>query len=110
MPYDQHHSKHKRSQHKNRSDKYDPTELVRYLAESVVDQPDAVQVQRRGHNILIQVAAGEEGRIIGRHGRVIQAIRNIVRSVNHDRLNIDLDSSNSSNSSHDSSSGSSRQS
>lgn len=83
------------SQFSNNSDKFDASELVLFLAQSVVDRAEAVRVSKRGHNIMIKVAEGEEGRLIGRHGRVIQAIRLLVRSASNpnQRLNIDLDSS-----------------
>lgn len=65
-----------------------------YLAQSVVDQPSLVRVSRRGQTLLIHVAPGEEGRVIGRGGRVIQAIRTVVRVASdpRERLTVDLDS------------------
>ena len=71
----------------------DVAELVEFLAGQVVDEPQAVKVRREGPNLLISVAPGEEGRLIGRQGRVIQAIRTVARSATppHIRLNIDLD-------------------
>lgn len=71
----------------------DPSDLALYLAQSVVDQPTSVRVTRRGQNVLIRVAPGEEGRVIGRGGRVIQAIRTVVRIAcdSRERLSVDLD-------------------
>lgn len=73
--------------------KADPSELTLFLAQSMVDQPAQVRVSRRGPTVLVRVAAGEEGRLIGRQGRVIQAIRTLVRAVSdpHERLNVDID-------------------
>ncbi|ULH15348.1 KH domain-containing protein [Deinococcus sp. KNUC1210] len=71
----------------------DPAELSLYLAQSIVEQPTQVRVSRRGPNVLVRVAPGEEGRLIGRQGRVIQAIRTLVRAAcdPSERLNVDLD-------------------
>ena len=71
----------------------DPSELSLYLAQSIVEQPAQVRVSRRGPNVLLRVAPGEEGRLIGRQGRVIQAMRTLVRAVTEpgERLNVDLD-------------------
>lgn len=71
----------------------DPADLTLFLAQSVVDQPSLVRVTRRGPTVLVRVAPGEEGRLIGRQGRVIQAIRTLVRSASdaRERVNVDLD-------------------
>jgi predicted RNA-binding protein YlqC (UPF0109 family) len=58
-------------------------ELVEYIVTSLVDDPEAVQVteERRGDSVLlrVKVADGETGKIIGRQGRIIQAIRALVK-------------------------------
>jgi uncharacterized protein len=71
----------------------DPSELTLFLAQSIVEQPAQVRVSRRGPNVMVKVAPGEEGRLIGRQGRVIQAMRTLVRAVcdPQERLNVDLD-------------------
>ncbi len=73
--------------------KTDPSDLALYLAQSVVDQPSLVRAGMRGHTVLLRVAPGEEGRLIGRQGRVIQAIRTLVRAVSDpgERVSVDLD-------------------
>lgn len=73
--------------------KTDPVELTLFLAQSVVDQPSLVRVTKRGPTVAVRVGPGEEGRLIGRQGRVIQAIRTLVRAVSdpRERLNVDLD-------------------
>ena len=71
----------------------DPNDLTLFLAQSIVEQPALVRVSRRGPNVMVKVAPGEEGRLIGRQGRVIQAMRTLVRAVcdPNERLNVDLD-------------------
>ncbi len=58
-------------------------ELVEYVAKAVVDHPDAVQVtevEEEGRTILrVQVAEEDRGKIIGRQGRVAEAIRTLLR-------------------------------
>ncbi len=71
----------------------DPSDLTLFMAQSIALQPALVRVSRRGPNVMIKVAPGEEGRLIGRQGRVIQAMRTLVRAVcdPDERLNVDLD-------------------
>jgi uncharacterized protein len=66
-------------------------ELVAYLASKVVDNASAVRVEASGDNYIIHCAAGEEGRIIGRQGRVIQAIRTIARAAAGPRERVQVD-------------------
>jgi predicted RNA-binding protein YlqC (UPF0109 family) len=59
--------------------------VAEYLARALVEDPDGVTVdvdERRGSvNIEIHVAPGDMGRIIGRRGRVVQAVRAVVRAA-----------------------------
>jgi len=58
-------------------------ELIEYIAKSLVDNPDEVEVSqfRRGSQVALnlKVARGDMGRIIGRNGRVANAIRILLR-------------------------------
>ena len=59
-------------------------ELVEYLTKNLVDNPDAVAVEEkeRGRGIVdlrLTVAREDMGRVIGRNGRVANAIRNMAR-------------------------------
>ena len=58
-------------------------ELVEYIAKAIVDHPEAVQVTQvdeEGRIILnVQVAEEDRGKIIGRQGRVAEAIRALLR-------------------------------
>lgn len=58
-------------------------ELVEFIVKSLVDNPDKVEVyeiQGRGSTILeLSVADEDMGRVIGKGGRVINAIRALVQ-------------------------------
>jgi predicted RNA-binding protein YlqC (UPF0109 family) len=60
-------------------------ELVEYIAKSLVDDPSQVEVTeiRRANSVILklQVAQEDKGRVIGRNGRVANAIRNLLRVV-----------------------------
>ena len=60
-------------------------ELVLFLAKSLVDQPDAVQVtETEGPEAIIlelTVAPEDMGKVIGKHGRIAQAIRQIMKTA-----------------------------
>jgi predicted RNA-binding protein YlqC (UPF0109 family) len=60
-------------------------ELVEFLARALVDDPDAVRVdelEEDGEVILeIHVAADDLGRVIGRNGRVANAIRTVAKAA-----------------------------
>jgi hypothetical protein len=57
--------------------------LVEYVAKSLVDDPTAVKVRRResGGMVIIELRVAQEdaGRIIGKGGRVANAIRSLLR-------------------------------
>jgi predicted RNA-binding protein YlqC (UPF0109 family) len=58
-------------------------ELIEYIASSLVDDPTQVQVTqtRRGPvvNLKLQVAKEDMGRVIGKNGRVANAMRLLLR-------------------------------
>ena len=58
--------------------------LVEELARRLVDEPDAVRVEREEHDdavvILLHVAADDVGKVIGRQGRIARALRQLVRA------------------------------
>ncbi len=60
-------------------------ELVEFFCKSVVDQPDQVRVTEvEGETAVIveiHVAPTDTGRVIGRQGRIIAAIRTLVRAA-----------------------------
>ena len=57
-------------------------ELIRFLAQSLVEQPDRVHVYlketRRETIVKLQVAPGDVGRVVGRNGRVANAMRSLL--------------------------------
>ena len=59
------------------------TELVEYVVKSLVDDPESVAVEESrdtGQVVLeLRVAEPDMGRVIGKSGRVINAIRAIVQ-------------------------------
>ena len=58
-------------------------ELVEYIARSVVNAPDEVIVEEvtdeQGIILRLQVAPDDKGRVIGKQGRVAQAMRTLLR-------------------------------
>jgi predicted RNA-binding protein YlqC (UPF0109 family) len=62
-----------------------PLTVLTYLAKSIVEDPDAVVVEaeegRNSITLRVHVAPGDMGRVIGRRGRVAQAIRSVVRAA-----------------------------
>ena len=58
-------------------------ELIEYIAKSLVDDPTAVKVKRRvtGNSIVLElrVAQQDTGRIIGKAGRVANAMRMLLQ-------------------------------
>lgn len=59
-------------------------ELLTYLAQNLVDNPDAVRVSQYesdGETTLqLRVAPEDMGKVIGRQGRIAKEIRTLVRS------------------------------
>ena len=58
--------------------------LLLFLARSLVDEPEKVEVQAREEDsrveLRLQVADGDIGKVIGRQGRVIKSIRSVCRA------------------------------
>ena len=58
-------------------------ELIEYIARSIVDKPDEVVVteetDERGLVFKLQVAEEDKGRVIGKQGRVAEAMRTLLR-------------------------------
>lgn len=60
-------------------------ELLTYIAQSLVDNPDEVSVTERENEaetvFEVRVADGDMGKIIGRQGRIVKEIRILMRAV-----------------------------
>jgi len=59
--------------------------LIEYIAQSLVDDPSAVEVReiRNDRNVLVlelHVAPDDFGKVIGRQGRVAKAMRALLRA------------------------------
>jgi predicted RNA-binding protein YlqC (UPF0109 family) len=62
-----------------------PRAVLEHVAKAIVDDPEAVVIEadegRRSVSLRLHVAPGDMGRVIGRRGRVAQAIRTLVRAA-----------------------------
>jgi len=58
-------------------------DLLEYIIKSIVAEPDAVKITEEnsaeGLLIKLEVAPDDKGRVIGRQGRVAQALRTLLR-------------------------------
>ncbi len=58
-------------------------ELVEYIAKSIVNDPEAVNVDEEtneeGITLKLRVADDDKGRIIGKQGQIAQAMRTLLR-------------------------------
>ena len=59
-------------------------ELLLYMAKSLVDNPDQVEVNEIDGDVTVlelRVAPEDMGKLIGRQGRIAKEIRTIIKSV-----------------------------
>ena len=60
-------------------------ELVRMIAESLVDHPEQVQVKtvEGPESIVLELSVGPDdmGKVIGKQGRIAKAIRTVVKAA-----------------------------
>lgn len=81
----------------NRKPAATATAVCEYLVRQVVDDPDGVRVEvdddRIGKvQLNVHVSPGDMGRVIGRRGRVANAIRTVVRAAAvRDGINVDVE-------------------
>jgi len=71
--------------------------LLLFLARSLVDQPDKVEVEGRETesrvDLTLRVAQGDMGRVIGRGGRIVKAIRIVMKAASvkeNKRVNVEI--------------------
>jgi len=75
----------------------DTAALLEYLVTSLVDDPESVKIERSdtGSSIGYQISVHPDdvGKVIGRQGRIIKAIRTVMRaagSVNGEQVDVDV--------------------
>ena len=60
-------------------------ELLTFIAQSLVSEPDAVEVEvveKENLTVLkLHVAEGDMGKVIGKQGRIAKAIRTVIKSA-----------------------------
>ena len=60
-------------------------QLIEYLVKSLVDEPDLVNItevpQEEATTYEVRVAPGDLGKVIGKQGRIANALRTVVKSV-----------------------------
>lgn len=71
-------------------------ELVRYLVSSLVENPDAMSIERSESegSVRFEVSLDPDdvGKVIGRGGRIIKAIRTLARAAGSaEGLHVDVD-------------------
>ena len=58
-------------------------ELIEFMAKALVENPDEVQVSERTYRervvLRLQVAPEDAGRVIGKNGRVANAMRSVLK-------------------------------
>ena len=71
--------------------------VLLFLARRLVDEPEKVQVEARETDsrvdLTLKVAPGDVGKVIGRGGRIVKAIRTVMKaaSVKADkRVNVEI--------------------
>lgn len=71
-------------------------DVLEYIVESLVEDPDAVEIEAdeggRRLALNVSVAKDDMGRVIGKRGRVAQAIRQVVRAAAaRDGIEVDVE-------------------
>jgi uncharacterized protein len=60
-------------------------DVVEFIVRAIVDEPDAVRVtaeeSEQAVTFLVAVGADDKGKVIGRHGRTVRAVRDVVRAA-----------------------------
>ncbi len=71
--------------------------LLLFLARQLVDEPEKVEVEGRETDsrvdLTLRVAPDDMGKVIGRRGRIIKAIRSVMKAASvkvNKRVNVEL--------------------
>lgn len=72
-------------------------QFIEYVVKQLVDEPDAVKVERivddKGILLKLTVDPSDLGRVIGKHGATAQSLRNLLRALgtkNDDHYNLKI--------------------
>ena len=72
--------------------------LLLFLARSLVDEPEKVEVSGRETdskvNLTLRVAPKDMGKVIGRQGRIVKAIRTVMKAASvkaNKRVNVEVE-------------------
>ena len=72
-------------------------DLLLFLARSLVDEPEKVEVEGKETDsrvdLTLRVAPGDMGKVIGRHGRIVKAIRTVMKAASvkaNKRVNVEV--------------------
>jgi predicted RNA-binding protein YlqC (UPF0109 family) len=71
-------------------------ELLHYIVKALVDNPDEIKINEvmRDDMLVLElsVAQSDMGKIIGRQGRIVKAIRSIVKAAAaHENIKVNVD-------------------
>ena len=76
----------------------DVRSLCEYLVRRLVDEPDAVRVEESSEDgqlvLRVYVADDDRGKVIGRQGRVVRALRTVTRAGgvrSGQRVNVEIE-------------------
>ena len=85
-------------QHRTMSKEYADAEFLEYVVKALVDNPDAVNVDRKvdemGVLLTLKLDAPDMGKIIGRSGNTAKALRTLLRVLgmkNNARVNLKIE-------------------
>ncbi len=72
-------------------------DLLLFLARNLVDEPDKVEVEAKETDsrvdLTLRVAQKDMGKVIGRHGRIVKAIRSVMKAASvkaNKRVNVEI--------------------
>ncbi len=72
-------------------------DLLLFLARSLVDEPEKVEVEGRETDsrvdLTLRVASDDVGKVIGRGGRIVRAIRTVMKAASvkaNKRVNVEV--------------------
>lgn len=57
------------------------TELVEFLVKQLAENKDEVEISEQDGCVTVKLAKSDMGKVIGRQGKIIKAIRTVVRAA-----------------------------